>query len=504
MNPKYRHVLLELMVEQMYLTVPINLAVSLLVSLVIAPTFGVLPVSIWFLVGVFIGVGRVLLFKQIIPPSLAAKQYKKITNIIGVMLFVGGLHWGAAGWFFLDSQNSNIYLFMAVAILGMVSASLANLSALPRLWLMYAVTIFAFVIARMISLNNWPVVVMSCLFIFGLWALSKKLGEQILASITKDFKNAELLQEVEIAKAKVEKTSIEKSRFMAAISHDLRQPLHAQGLFLYAMEEKLDKDEHKEILNKIILSNNELNSLFDSLLEISQLDAQTVKVNKSHQSLFSLCKNLITEYEQEAREKSISLDISGCDYTVFSDPVLLKRIIRNLLSNALKHTEQGSVKLNIEQAGDNVILSVIDTGIGIPQSEHQAIFDEYVQLNNKARDRSKGVGLGLALAKRICNLLGHTIEVQSSLGNGACFKLTVALGDANKIITQTQPIKTTKIEGLTIFVIDDEIEILESMKLLESSWSCQFELFSSMQELQTALMSSRKCVHTFNVNYPHC
>jgi len=109
-------------------------------------------------------------------------------------LFLAGLHWGLAGWFFLDPQNSDIYLFVAVAILGMVSASLANLSALPYLWLVFAVTVFVFVIARMVSLNNWPVVVMSCLFIFGLWGLSKKLGKQILASITKDFKNAELLR----------------------------------------------------------------------------------------------------------------------------------------------------------------------------------------------------------------------------------------------------------------------------------------------------------------------
>ena len=151
MNPKYRHVLLELMVEQMHLTVPTSLGASLLVSLVIAPTFGVVAVSIWFLAGVLIGVGRVLLFRYIVPSHLASKKYRRVTNAIGLTLFITGLHWGAAAWFFLDPQNADIYLFVAVVILGMVLAGLANLSALPYLWLMYAMTVFSFVIARMIS-----------------------------------------------------------------------------------------------------------------------------------------------------------------------------------------------------------------------------------------------------------------------------------------------------------------------------------------------------------------
>ena len=421
MNPKCHHALLALMVEQMYLTVPINLAVSLLVSVVIAPTFGVLAVSLWFLMGAVIGIGRVLLFKQIIPTYLEAKQYKKITNIIAFALFLGGLHWGAAGWFFLDPQNSDIYLFVAVAILGMVSASLANLSALPYLWLMHAVTVFVFVIARMVSLNNWPVVVMSCLFVFGLWKLSKKLGEQILASITIDFKNAELLQEVEMAKAAVEKTSIEKSRFMAATSHDLRQPLHAQGLFLSAFKTHLTTQAQLDILDKVVQSNQALNSMFDSLLEISQLDANTIKVNRSHQSLMVLCEGLLSEFELFARDKGLTLTLEGDDCVVFSDPVLLKRVIRNLVSNAVKYTQKGSVTLQIDAGSQSVQLSIIDTGIGIVESELETVFDEYVQLNNKKRDRNKGVGLGLALVKKMCQLLDHDISVVSKLGNGTCF-----------------------------------------------------------------------------------
>ena len=483
-NDKVQHILLELMVEQMYFTVPINIAVSFLVGIVIAPNFGVINVALWVIMGMTIGVGRVILFKRIMPNYLATQQYLKITKIIAGVLIIGGLHWGLAAWFFLDPQDPNIFLFVAVAILGMVSASLANLSAIPILWLLYTSTVFIFVVARMIVLENWPVVVMGCLFVFGLWGLSRQLGQQILASITKDFQNSELLEEIKKAKEKVEQTSLEKSRFMAATSHDLRQPLHAQGLLLAAMKGRIETDEQKNLLNKIIRSNKSLNLLFDSLLEISQLDANTIQVNKSHQSFFTLCEDLMSEFEPAAREKSLSLELVGNNCTVFSDPVLLKRIIRNLLSNAIKYTQHGGVILKLEHENEAVILSVIDTGIGIPESKYKAVFDEYVQLNNKTRDRNKGVGLGLALVKRMCALLKHRIELVSILDKGSCFTLTVPVGDSSKIVKVEKEYHLSNVKGLTIFVIDDEEPILDSMRILESDWECCFKLFSSFEQAQ--------------------
>ena len=159
----------------MYLTVPVNIAVSLLVGVVIASTFGTLNVVLWVALGILIGAGRVMLFKRIMPHYLSTHQYQRMTIIITLMLIIGGCHWGLAAWFFLDPQYPDIYLFVAIAILGMVSASLANLSALPTLWLVYAASVFTFVVAKMISLENWSVSIMSCIFIVGLWGLSRKI-----------------------------------------------------------------------------------------------------------------------------------------------------------------------------------------------------------------------------------------------------------------------------------------------------------------------------------------
>ena len=494
MKANVKHALLALMVEQMYLTVPVNIAVSLLVGVVIASTFGTLNVVLWVALGILIGAGRVMLFKRIMPHYLSTHQYQRMTIIITLMLIIGGCHWGLAAWFFLDPQYPDIYLFVAIAILGMVSASLANLSALPTLWLVYAASVFTFVVAKMISLENWSVSIMSCIFIVGLWGLSRKLGEQISASITKDFQNAELLDELKIAKEAAERSSIEKSRFMAATSHDLRQPLHAQGLLLTALQSKLNTDDQQQLLSKITQSNNAVNSLFDSLLEISQLDANTIKVHRSHQSLKTICEEVVNEFESLANKQSLSIELLGDDYAVFTDPVLLKRIVRNLLSNALKNTHQGGVILQITQSEPYVCLSVIDTGIGIPKSEHESIFDEYVQLHNQARDRNKGVGLGLALVKRMCHLLELKIGLESTLGEGTRFSLQIPKGDLTEIIQLESEPNFFSVEGLTIFVIDNEEAILQSMRALELQWQCQFHLFISLEKAQQYIENDNNAI----------
>lgn len=477
--------LLQLTVTQMRQTVMTNIVVSVLVGVVIVPTYDLLEVALWVGIGIVIGAARALVLRSVETQKLVEEHYQTTIRILWFFLVLTGLHWGAAAWFFLDPAYPNLYVFVALAILGMVSASLSSLSTIPSLWLIFACTLFACVILRMISLNNWAVVVMSVVFINGLWVLSKTLGKRILESITKDFENAELLEKVKLARDFAEQSNLEKSRFMAATSHDLRQPLYAQGLLLEALDSHLSNDIQKDLMMKISNSNAALNSLFDSLLEISQLDANTTPVNLSHQSCFGLCQSVMDEFESLARSKHLMLTLAGDDCTILSDPVLLKRIIRNLLSNALKHTELGGVSLHVEHTESTASVSVIDTGMGIAECEHKAIFEEYVQLGNQARDRSKGVGLGLALVRRMCALLDHTIELESSLGNGACFKLTLPLGDPTKVVSVDDKQSMSNIEGLTIWVIDNEQDILDAMQALEDQWACSFQLFLSIEQAES-------------------
>jgi len=284
---------------------------------------------------------------------------------------------------------------------------------------------------------------MSVVFTTGVYFVVRGVGKSIEASVTKDFQNAKLLEEVSYTRDLAEQANIEKSQFMAATSHDLRQPLHAQGLLLEVLKQQLIGQSQSKLVDKVVQSNSALHSLFNSLLEISQFDAGTIEVNKSHHLI------------------------------VFSDPVLLSRIIRNLVSNAIKYTEQGTISIHYSQQGSQLLLSVTDTGIGIAEQEHENIFKEYKQLNNNERDRQKGVGLGLALVSRMCELLDHDIEVKSTFGQGAVFTLSLPLGDPSQVIHVAKEENTSSIEGINVLLVDDELPILDAMQSLLSQWQCQ-------------------------------
>ncbi len=314
----------------------------------------------------------------------------------------------------------------------------------------------------------------------GLAPLCLYLGKQIEKSITLDLRNAELLEEVSEAKEKAVKANLAKSQFLASASHDLRQPLHAQGILLEALSLRLKDSEHSGLLEKTIQSNDALHSLFEALLEISQLDAGTITVNISHQSVTKICQQVIDEYQLIAQQKGLFIKLTGEDCTAMTDPILINRVLRNLLSNAIKFTQTGGVKIHVQCDNEKVFIRVSDTGIGIPLSKQQHIFDEYYQLDNKARDRTKGIGLGLALVRRMCELLRHDIQVESVVNKGTSFQLTLQVGDINKIITKQDESIADSIEHLKILLIDDEQPILDAMTVMLTDWSCYPRAFVNL------------------------
>jgi len=275
--------LLELAATQIRQTLVTNIIASILVGFVLAPTFGVINVGLWVAAGIALSVARIRFAKTIELGDLIAKQYQSTLIRLQFSVFLSGLHWGSAGWFFLNPSYPDDYIFVYITIIGMVSASLTSLCAIHKFWVTFAITVFVCVIVRIGEISGWPIVVMSCVFMFGMLGLSKTLSKRISESIITSFENKDLLEDVRLAKDLADQSNLEKSRFMAAASHDLRQPLQAQGLLLEALKGQLKDDAQQELLAKINNSNNALNKLFGSLMEISQLDANTVTVNLSHQ-----------------------------------------------------------------------------------------------------------------------------------------------------------------------------------------------------------------------------
>ncbi len=278
--------------------------------------------------------------------------------------------------------------------------------------------------------------------------------------------------ELRHSKENAEKANQAKSQFLADASHDLRQPLHALGLFASALNERISNPEDRLLVDNINKSVTALEELFNSLLDISRLDAGVIYPKHQHFRIFELMDRLSTDFNVAANLKGLNIQFKGADLVGYSDPVLLESILRNLISNAIRYTESGEVGVMWFDDGSKICIQVSDTGIGIPEENREQIFQEFLQLNNLERDRTKGFGLGLAIVKRLCQLLKSSLTIESKVGSGSVFQLNIPLGDESYINPNKydleQQLKNEP--SMLILVIDDDNPARESMSQILKAW----------------------------------
>jgi len=264
-----------------------------------------------------------------------------------------------------------------------------------------------------------------------------------------------------------------KDSFIAAASHDLRQPLHALGLFLGSLEEHIVDDKGRSTLNEAIECSANLGSLFNSMLDLSRLDAGIVEVEHKHFRLQNLVVMLQNEYQAKTSQSPIEIQMQAQDAVVKSDPILLARIVRNLIENALIHSRADTITVKCTKKNNLVQLVVRDNGVGISQAEQQRVFNEYYQINNLSTGASKGLGLGLSIVKRLANLLDMNITLHSELGVFTTFTMDIAAGDERQIKNHQAAHKTMpnhlQKAGETIGVIDDDEKICTAMATMLQS-----------------------------------
>lgn len=273
-------------------------------------------------------------------------------------------------------------------------------------------------------------------------------------------------------KEEAERANTAKSRFFASASHDLRQPLHALGLFGEALKQRVSSNELKTLASQISSSISSLETLLNALLDVSRLDAGTIEVRKRHFPASQLFDHIRQQFEGPAAAKGLKLTVRPTNWILYSDPVLLERILINLVSNALRYTQSGRIVVAGRKRGNSLLVQVWDTGIGIPETALKTIFEEFVQLNNPDRDREQGLGLGLAIVSRTVNLLGLRISVRSRVGHGSVFGLEVPLGSTHQISpaeSPGMPVIASLQERLAV-VVDDEVPILRAMESLFKTW----------------------------------
>ena len=309
--------------------------------------------------------------------------------------------------------------------------------------------------------------------------------------------NGQLVSEIEVrkqaevhlrdAKREAEDANLSKTKFLAAVSHDLLQPLNAARLFTGSLAEQADAVQSLKLVKNISNSLDDVENLLGTLVDISKLDAGVIKADVSVFAAQHLLDNLAVEYQQVAKSVGLQLDFVCSSVLIKTDIHLLARILRNFLSNAIRYTESGRVLLGCRRRGDSVSIEVWDTGIGIAEDKQEEIFQEFKRGDGQRLKQDRGLGLGLAIVDKITRILGHPIRVSSQLGQGSMFAVSVPLAGVHELqrpaVVDVPSYHQDHLEGVRVWVIDNDPAICLAMRTLLESWGCWVTTALSEEDL---------------------
>lgn len=397
-----------------------------------------------------------------------------------------GFLWASTLFIFYNSASAEQQIFLITIIITLSIGGILNgIYYLPKYYV-YVMPMFGGLIITFASRGSFSYTALAVLM---LWALifsilfSRLLNKTMRSELRLRYESHALAEEMQQKTAEAQQATMAKSRFLAAASHDLRQPLHALSLFVDVLKDSSSAKERASIFPRLELSVDALRKLFDALLDMSRLDAKVVKPEYSHFDLADLLADMVAEFKTAANKKNLRLKVHARSAVIVSDRLLLERILRNLITNAIRYTESGGILLTARLRGDTVLMQVWDTGIGIAQKSREEIFVEFQQLHNAHRDRALGLGLGLALVRRLCDLLHYPLSLRSQPGKGSIFSISIPRGNAG-LIARKQAAKTHSwnLNGRHVLIIDDEHEILHAMKTLLSKWGCEAITADSLED----------------------
>jgi signal transduction histidine kinase/CheY-like chemotaxis protein len=291
--------------------------------------------------------------------------------------------------------------------------------------------------------------------------------------------NAELAR----AKSEADEANISKTRFLAAASHDILQPLNAARLYATSLVERRRVGDDAKLAGNIDASLEAVEEILGTLLDISRLDTGAMKPELSDFRIDEIFCQLDVEFAPLAAEKGLKLTFVPSSLAVRSDRRLLRRLLQNLVSNAIKYTPKGRVLVGCRRRGDRLRIQVIDTGLGVPQSKQKVIFKEFQRLDQGAK-AARGLGLGLSIVERIARILGHRVGLRSAPEKGSTFSLDLPIAAAvPRAETQRpdQPVLGTPLEGVVVLCIENEPQVLAGMESLLSGWGCHVLTASDLE-----------------------
>jgi signal transduction histidine kinase/CheY-like chemotaxis protein len=396
-----------------------------------------------------------------------------------------GLTWCAGAFLLADDGHYDRWLVVVLLSTAIASGSAYVYSADLRSFRLFFYPVMAPYIVLFLLFQH-PLAslleVMTWVYMIGIPIIASRTNRQLLDNLRLRFGNQALAEDLSTQKERAEEANLAKSRFLASASHDLRQPVHALGLFLGALRLRRMDREARRLVEHIGASLAALDDLFAALLDISKLDARAVHPEFQSVPIGPLIDRVVRDHMPEAVAKGLVFRVVRSSLCVRSDPVLLERIVRNLLGNAVRHTSRGGVLIGVRRAG-GLRLAVYDTGPGISPDSQARIFEEFYQLENPERDRSKGLGLGLAIVRRISELIEAPVSLVSRERKGSCFAVALVRSEQTNHHVPPPPADVTRGRGL-ILVVDDEQSIQDAMAELLPSWGYDVIVAGSLDDMR--------------------
>jgi signal transduction histidine kinase/CheY-like chemotaxis protein len=406
--------------------------------------------------------------------STLGRRWRPWAYATAAITLVEGLGWGGAP-FAVPSPDNRAAMFLVVATTLCIAAGsvIGYGRYLPSRVIAFVAPTLPFLIYCAFDgdrlLRGAFFLILVFLVALGRLGLEADLGFRREAEMRK--RNARLAEDLLAQKEAAERANLAKSRFLAAASHDLRQPIHALGLYIGALRNAALTPDLLAIAGRMETSIEAMDRLFAAILDISRLDAGVVEVRAEVFALDQLVAPVCEEFREEARRKGLRLSCEPGGGYVYADRVLLERILRNLLSNAVRYTDQGEVRVRSRARAGWIALQVWDTGCGVAKADLPLIFEEYFQVGNNERDREKGLGLGLAIVRRLTTLLGAEVGARSRLGRGSCFEVRLPMGRTSDASVWSAPAEGSAApEAGLVVVADDEAAVRDAMGAALSGW----------------------------------
>ena len=480
---------IRLLYKQTWSMLAVNMVVGAALVAGMWPAVPTLDLTLWYGYLVVVFVLRVIIYSSY-ERNASEHNLKLYSRLFTFGVFLSASAWASASVLFFQSGEFQYQLLIVFVLTGMGAGAVTSMYTYKPAFLVYFLTANTPIIFRLLLEQSHIHTILAGLFVLFIYALcffASRINKTFLDALNIKFENISLVTKLREQKDEAEKANHSKSKFLAAASHDLRQPLHALNLYASILSGNIEKPQNKKLVGQITHSVEALQSLFNALLDISRLEAGTLVPERRNFRIEPVLERVVNDYEADARLKGIDLRIISSEIICYTDASLLEQILRNYISNAIRYTNSGEITISCHTEDGHVKISVSDTGIGIPEDQLDAIYGEFFQLRNPERDRSKGLGLGLAIVQRISNLLDHKIAVSSVCGEGSCFSVTIPSGSTSSYIdlprASVEWMQNSSRKNINIVIIDDDADVRESTEALFASWGCSVYAGSTPQDV---------------------